>query len=86
MTTPLKVTPGEAKQYERNLRGKTPERKSGAGPKRKRNKTMAYIKCSGCGTMVDVPDELAPEEFQGKFLEIPLSDVYYCDACEDDEQ
>ena len=32
--------------------------------------------------MVDVPDELAPPEYQGKDVEIPKTEVYYCDECD----
>ena len=39
---------------------------------------MAYIKCSGCETMIDIPDELAGD-LQG---EAKLNEPYYCDACE----
>lgn len=39
---------------------------------------MAYVKCSGCETMIDIPDELAGDLYG----EVKTNDPYYCDSCE----
>ena len=39
---------------------------------------MPYIKCSGCETTIDIPDELA-DNLEG---EVATTEPYYCDACE----
>ena len=40
---------------------------------------MAYIKCSGCGTIVEIPPELSAGLPDG---ESQLKEPYYCDECE----
>lgn len=42
-----------------------------------------YIKCSGCGAIVPVPDELYPGPIKG---EIPLDEPYYCDECDREDE
>lgn len=44
---------------------------------------MTYIKCYGCETMIDVPDELAGG-LQGNHGDITsqMVEPYYCDSCE----
>lgn len=43
---------------------------------------MAYVKCSGCGEQIEVPDELYPDPVQGEIL---LDEPYYCDACDGED-
>jgi hypothetical protein len=42
---------------------------------------MTYVKCAGCGSMVQIPDELAGELRDDVTHE--LTELYYCDACEE---
>jgi len=41
---------------------------------------MTYIKCSGCGEIVDIPPELAGEELGEVFPD----GTFFCDACDHD--
>jgi len=41
---------------------------------------MAYIKCDGCGEIVEIPAELCPDPES-----IAITEPYYCDACEVEE-
>jgi hypothetical protein len=38
---------------------------------------MAYIKCDGCGEIIEIPAELCPDPES-----IAITEPYYCDACE----
>lgn len=42
---------------------------------------MAFIKCSGCSEIIDIPDELAWMESADGELTVGV-EPYYCDACE----
>lgn len=41
---------------------------------------MTYIKCSGCGEIIEIPDELSGD-WSGD-ITCELTEPYYCDACD----
>jgi hypothetical protein len=43
----------------------------------------AYVKCAGCGGVIDIPPELS-EGYPDGDITYLLSEAYLCDACEEE--